>query len=140
MTLISIYGSPFAGTSPWRMEVKSNEYVYQRNETYSSDIPWNTPLITGKWMEVLTHEKFGNEGSLEIWFNGNKLRFFSPGSWNPSHYPETEKLEMETMDSSNNEGLNSVRIGQYRQVGMFETATVYYEFVKVGTTRESVGG
>jgi hypothetical protein len=140
MTLVSVFGAPFDGTSPWRFEVNDDEFIYQRNNTYGSDIPWAAPLIKGSWVEVMLHERFGKEGWLEFWFNGTKVKFFGPESWNPGEHPETEKLEMATMDSSNDESPNSVRIGQYRKRHMFEVGSIHYQFIKVGTTRESVGG
>ncbi len=143
MTLISVFGGPEADTSPWRVEVKpvngEMRLTYQRNATYGYDMPWSEPLPTGRWVEVLLHERFATDGFIEEWIDGKKLRFWTPGSINPSHQPETEKLEMETADYTNY-GTDSVRIGQYREVNMFEVGTVYYQFVKVGTTRESVGG
>lgn len=145
MTLVSVYGPPENGTSPWRTEVtsidESPNFTFQRNATYNWDIPWATAWTRGKWVEVLLHERFSPTGFIEEWWNGSQLTFFNPESspWNPSGLGATNKLEMQTVDSTNNKGPNSVRIGQYRAAGMFEVGSVYYEFVKVGTTRESVG-
>lgn len=146
MTLLEVYGQPFNGTSPWRVEVKPNEgqssFTYQRNSTYNWDTPWAVPAVKGQWVEVLTHEKFAAEGFLEEWLNGQQITFFNPGTspWNPNNEPATKKLEMQTVDASDNGGVNSIRFGQYRKAGMFEVGSLYFDFAKVGTTKESVGG
>jgi hypothetical protein len=54
--------------------------------------------------------------------------------------PTTQKLEMKTMDSTNDGGPNSVRIGQYREEEEFTPTPIYFEYVKVGKTKASVGG
>ena len=77
-----------------------------------------------------------------MWVNGTPVTFFanSSSSYNPSRHAATQHLEMKTVDSSNGGGTNSVRIAQYREAGMFQTATVYWGGVKVGTSRAAVGG
>jgi hypothetical protein len=140
MSLVSIYGPPFNGSSPWRVEIAGNELQWQRNATYGYDIPWQTPLVKGSWVTVLLHERFAADGWVEMWIDGNPIAFFPPGSHNPDNHPETEHLEMATMDSSNDEGPNSAKIMQYREAGMFESASVYFGPLEIGQTRASVGG
>lgn len=136
ITLVSLYGpgtDPNNGSSPWRIEVRGNQFVYERNATYNKtdkEAPWVAPLEKGAWVEIMTHERFDEKGWLEMWFNGSPVKFFG----------ETFKLEMATRDSSNNGGNNSFRIGQYRKAGMFEVGSIYFQFIKVGSTKASVGG
>ncbi|HEV7561872.1 MAG TPA: heparin lyase I family protein [Solirubrobacterales bacterium] len=137
ITLISLFGAPNTGSSPWRIEVRGNQFVYERNATYNNETihdkeaPWVAPLEKGTWVELMTHERFDEKGWLEMWFNGSPVKFFG----------ETFKLEMATRDSSNNAGNNSFRIGQYRKAGMIkEAASIYFQFIKVGSTKASVGG
>jgi hypothetical protein len=130
MSLVSIYGPPFAGSSPWQIEVVGNELQWMRNGTYHWDVPWQTPLVKGSWITVLLHERFATDGWVEMWVNGQQVSFFN----------RETKLNMQTMDSSNGAGANSAKIMQYRKVGMFEQAAVYFGPLKIGTTRESVGG
>jgi hypothetical protein len=88
------------------------------------------PLVKGSWITVLLHERFATDGWVEMWINGQQVSFFG----------RETKLNMQTIDGSNGGGPNSARISQYRQKGMFETGTLYYGPLKIGTTRESVGG
>jgi hypothetical protein len=141
MMLAEIYGEPFGGTSPWRMAIQEDEFRFQRNATYGWDIPWGAPEVKGTWNEFMIHERFGHDGWLEFWWNGIKQKFFGPSGWyNPRKEPATENLAMETMDFSNDAAPNSLRIGQYRASNMFEVGSIYFQFIKMGTSRESVGG
>jgi hypothetical protein len=141
MSLVSIYGAPFNGSSPWQIGVDNNEFRWQRNGNSNWDIPWRAPLVKGSWVTVLLHERFATDGWVEMWIDGQQVAFFpSGGSDNPSHHPETDHLAMATMDSSNNAGINAAKIMQYREAGMFESGTVYFGALEVGKTRASVGG
>jgi hypothetical protein len=140
MALTSIYGPPFNGSSPWQIGTSSNELRWQRNGTYGYDVPWSMPLVRGRWITILLHERFASDGWVEMWVDGNRVSFFQPGTYNPKHLPQTDRLAMATMDSSNNGGANHAKIMQYRQVNLFDSATVYFGPLKVGTTRTSVGG
>jgi Polysaccharide lyase len=139
MSLVSIYGPPYNGSSPWCIGIGGTHFNWQRNGTYNWDIPWEAPLVRGRWVKVLLHERFATDGWVEMWIDGNPVKFFS-GTYNPNHLGTTEHLNMKTVDSSNNGGANAAKIMQYRQAGMFETATVYFGALKVGKTRASVGG
>jgi hypothetical protein len=140
MSLISIYGPPFQGSSPWEIGVDENGIQWQRNGSYAYDVPWEMPLVKGRWVTVLLHERFAAEGWVEMWVDGQEVTFFTPGNYNPDNHPPTNHLEMATVDSSNNTGPNSAKIMQYREAGMFETATVYFGPLQIGKTRASVDG
>ena len=142
LTMIGLFGPPFEGSSPWRFEAQGANFLYERNSTYG-DTPWKAPLEKGKWVEIMLHERFaeGKNGWIEFWFNGNQVTFFKPGSSeNPNEEEPTQKLFMATRDASNNGGANSFRMAQYRKAGMFEVGTLYFQFMKVGKTKASVGG
>jgi hypothetical protein len=139
MSLVSIYGAPFAGSSPWQVEVVGNNLQWARNASYGWDVPWQTPFARGQWTTILLHEKFASNGFVEMWVNGAPVNFFSSG-YNPSRHAATQHLEMKTVDSSNNGGANAAKIMQYRKAGMFQTASVYFGALKVGASRASVGG
>jgi hypothetical protein len=140
LALTEIHGPPFNGSSPWQIGISGNELNWQRNGTYGWDIPWEVPFVKNHWTTVLLHERFATDGWVEMWIDGKQVNFFSSGGYNPSHHAATERLTMKTMDSSNNGGANAAKIMNYREVGMFETATVYFGALKVGLTRTSVGG
>ena len=139
MSLVAIYGAPFAGSGPWGISITENEFRFQRNGTYSWDIPWRAPLIKGRWVTLLLHERFATNGWIEMWIDGEKVNFFAPGNYNPRQEPRTEKLQMATMDASNDGGPNAAKIMQYRQVGMFESGSTYFGPLRLGPTRASVG-
>ena len=130
MSLVSIYGAPFRGSSPWQIEVVGDELQWARNGTYGYDVPWRAPLVKGRWVTVLLHERFASDGWVEMWIDGQQVNFFG----------NTPRLAMQTMDSSNNGGANAAKIMQYRKAGMFDSASVYFGSLRIGTTRESVGG
>jgi Polysaccharide lyase len=130
MSLMQIYGPPFNGSSPWEIDVAEHEILWQRNDTYDWDIPWRMPLVKGRWISVLLHERFATDGWVEMWIDGQQVSFFGSST----------RLSMQTMDPSNDGGPNSAKIMQYREAGMFASASVYFGPLKLGTTRESVGG
>lgn len=141
MSLVSVYGAPYNGPSPWCIGIAGSNLAWDRNASYNWDTPWKTPMVRGQWTTLLVHERFAGDGFIEMWVNGTPVTFFAPGSsYNPSRQPATQHLAMKTVDFTNGGGVNSVRIAQYRQKGMFQTASVYWGAVKVGTTRAAVGG
>ena len=138
VSLVSFYGAPFAGPSPWRLELAGDNLQWQRNATYGYDVPFQEPLQRGKWIEVLVHEYFASEGSVEMWIDGNPIDFFSSGGYNPSENAATTQLDMATMDASNDAGPNSAKIMQYREAGMFESGSIFFGPLKVGASRAAV--
>jgi len=131
MSLVSIYGAPFDGPSPWGIEVADDEIRWERNGAYHWDVPWRMPLVKGQWVTVLLHERFASDGFVEMWIDGQQVSFAGGAG---------TRLSMQTMDSSNDEGANAAKIMQYREAGMFDSASVYFGPLKLGTTRASVGG
>lgn len=140
MSLVSIYGPPFNGSSPWQIEVTGDEFTWTRNSTYGYDVPWRMPLVKGQWISVLLHERFATDGRVEMWIDGQQVTFFPAGSYNPTHQPESNLLTMATMDKSNNGEPNAAKIMQYREAGMFASASLYFGALKIGASRESVEG
>jgi hypothetical protein len=141
MSLVSIYGPPFEGSSPWQISINEHELRWMRNGDHNWDIPWKAPLSAaeGQWTTVLLHEKFATEGFVEMWINGQQINFFSTGaSRNPGREAQTPHLAMATMDSSNNAGANAAKIMQYRAVNMFQSASIYFQPLRIGTTRSAV--
>jgi len=146
MSLVSIYGPPFEGSSPWQISVNQDEFRWMRED--GRNIPWHTPLVKGKWQTVTLHERFGTDGFVEMWWNGERITFFDPaegpieggGNINPDGESPTDHLVMPTMDHTNDAGPNSAKIMQYREAGMFGTASIYFGPLKLGTTRAAVEG
>jgi|SRR6187549_39964 len=139
LCLSQVYGPPFDGPSPWQLGIRGDELMWQRNGTYDYDIPWQMPLPKGRWVDVLVHQRFASDGWVEMWIDGQQVTFFQDSSYNPSDAGPTPRVEMATVDSSNDGGANHAKIMQYREAGLFDSATVYFGSLLVGTTRASVG-
>jgi hypothetical protein len=139
LSLVSIYGPPFDGSSPWQVGLDGRDMSWERNEHYGFDTPWKQPVPRGEWVRVLLHESFDSHGWVEMWIDGEPITFFARGSSdNRNHQRPTRRLQMATVDWSNGDGPNAAKIMQYREAGMFETATVYFGPLKIGTTRAAV--
>lgn len=139
LALMEIYGAPFNGSSPWQIGIEGNSIAWTRNGSYKWDVPWKMPIVTGQWVTVLLHERFASDGWVEMWINGQPVKFFASGGYNPGKVATTERLAMKTMDASNNGGANAAKIMNYRKVGMFASTTVYFGALRLGATRASVG-
>jgi hypothetical protein len=141
LSLVSIYGPPFNGSSPWQVGLDGRDMSWERNEHYGYDVPWKQPVIRGQWVKVLLHERFDSHGWVEMWIDGQPITFFARGSSdNRNHHSPTRRLQMATVDWSNDGGPNAAKIMQYREEGMFESATVYFGPLKIGTSRAAVNG
>jgi Polysaccharide lyase len=134
------YGAPYEGTPPWHIEINGSGIRWQRNETYDWDIPWEMPLVKNQWIEVLLHFRFGTEGFVEMWVDGEQITFFENSISNPEHVPPTRRLNMETEDESNDGGPNFAVIQSYREAGMFASVSLFQGPMLIGTTRASVEG
>jgi hypothetical protein len=134
------YGSPFNGPPPWHIELNGSHIQWMRNGTYHWDVPWQMPLVRGSWVSVMVHERFGSDGWIEMWVNGQQIDFFGSGTYNPNKVAPTTRLAMQTMDASNNGAPNSIYLQSYRKVGMFPSLTSYDGPLRIGRTRVSVGG
>jgi hypothetical protein len=135
------FGAPTTGSPPFHIEANEGLLKWQRNGTYGFDVPWQMPQVRNRWVSAMVHERFGRNGYLELWIDGHQVTFFAPGSsYNPNRVPPTKRLEMETMDSSNDESPNSLYLQQYRKKGMYPTLTTYEGPLLIGPTRESVDG
>lgn len=134
------YGEPFEGTPPWHIEVNGNHLRWSRNGTYNWDIPWEAPLIRGSWVHVLVHGKFSREGWIEMWIDGQQITFFSGGTFNPNGEQPVKRLDMATIDASNDGHTNFAVIQSYRELGIFQSLTIFQGPMRIGETRASVGG
>lgn len=132
------YGRPFDGTPPWHLEINGTSLRWQRNDTYDWDVPWQVPVIRDSWVSVMVHERFGSEGWVEMWIDGQQITFFGSGSYNPRHEPTTNRLQMATRDHSNDESNNFTVIQSYRKANMFDTVSLFQGPMTIGKTRASV--
>lgn len=132
------YGAPFDGTPPFEIEVVGDQLRWQRNDTYDWDIPWEMPLVRGRWISYLVHQRFAADGFVELWIDGQQVTFFEDSSNNPNREAPTQHLEMATRDHSNDGGPNFLVLQNYREARMFGSVTLYHGATRVGPTRDSV--
>jgi hypothetical protein len=132
------YGAPFDGSPPFAIQIHGETMGWQRNSTYGYDVPWEAPILRGKWTEVLVHCGFGPAGFVELWVNGEQINFFSHSPYNPRKEKSTTRVNMATEDASNSGGTNFAVIQSYRQAGILNTATLLQGPMLIGTTRASV--
>jgi len=132
------FGPPAAGTPPFHIEANGGVLKWQRNSTYGWDVPWQMPQVRDQWVEVLVHERFASDGFIELWVDGQQVTFFASSPYNPRHLPPTTRLEMATLDSSNDGGPQALFLQQYRKKGMYPSLTVYQGPLTIGTSREAV--
>jgi len=128
LTFASTYGPPAEGPGPIAFGVRGNEIRWQRNETYDYDVPWRMPLVRGRWIDFVVHERLAHDsrGSVELWVNAGE-------GWRRQLLSGRRRLEMRTLDSSNGEGTNHHRLSNYRQRGMFEQVTLLHASHRLGT-------
>lgn len=134
------FGRPWRGSPPWSIKVEGNRIKWQRNYTYRWDVPWEMPLVRGRWVHVLVHTRFSPHGFVSMWIDGRPITFFGHDTYNPHHEAPTRRLAMATLDSSNYEKPNSIYLQSYRKRGMFPSVTLYQGPLRIGSTRASVGG
>jgi hypothetical protein len=105
-----------------------------RGEQYDHDQPGTVDMITGRWVDFLVHKKFANTASgggfVEAWIDGTPLTFNAPGC------DSCTKLMMQTMHSTQNQ--LAFYLTAYRRAGYFSSFDVYYDAVRIGTSREAV--
>jgi Polysaccharide lyase len=132
------YGPPFDGSPPFEIEVSGDTIRWERNGDYEWDVPWEMPLTRNEWVTFLVHQRYATDGFIELWIDGQQIRFFSNTSFNPDDQPETTRLQMQTEDHSNDEGPNFVVIQNYREPNMFQSVTLFQGPMRLGSTRASV--
>jgi hypothetical protein len=138
VNLLQVFGPPANGSPPFHIESSGGYLKWQRNAAYGWDVPWQMPEVRNRWVDVLVHERFAGNGFVEMWIDGRQVTFFAPGSYDPSHVPATTRLEMATLESSNDGAPNAVFLQQYRKKGMYPSLTVYQGPLAIGLTRQSV--
>ncbi len=129
------YGSPWDGPASlaWYLTFYDNptRFSIGRGSQYNGDWPAATALVTDQWVDFLVHKKMSNKddgtGFIEAWVDGNQLTF-SPC--------KCTKLSMQTMHSTQKSV--GFYLTAYRAKGLFSSFDIYYDGVRIGTTRASV--
>lgn len=134
------FGDPGSGSPPFSIKVAGNRLEWQRNENYRFDVPWDIRLPRGRWVDVLVHTLFAERGFVELWVDGHQVTFFDHSEWNPRHERPTTRVWMRTADDTNYGDHNAFYLQNYREGGMFPSATLFHGPLYLGPTRASLGG
>ncbi len=129
------YGSPWDGPASigWYLTFSKspNRFSVGRGTQYNGDWPASVPITTDKWVDFLVHKRFSNKddgtGFIEAWIDGTPLTF-SPCN--------CTKLVMQTMHST--QASLGFYLTAYRAKGLFSSFDLYYDGVRIGTTRDAV--
>lgn len=129
------YGAPWDGSASiaWFVDLTStpNRFRMDRGAQYGHDQPGSSPLVTARWVDFLVHKKFANTtaggGFVEAWVDGNPLTF------EPCN---CTKLMTQTMHST--QPTLGFYLTSYRPQGLYDWFEIYYDEVRIGTTRASV--
>jgi hypothetical protein len=129
----SVYGPPYRGPGPQHFMVRGSEIVYERNGTYDFDRPWRMPLVRGRWVDFVLHQRMSHDpeqGFLELWVN-------TGSGWKQQELGGRRRLHMRTMDQSNAQA-NMHSLQLYRDKGILDVATVYHASHKIGRSFDAV--
>lgn len=123
------------GSPPLELTVEEGRYVLSGGQGHPEgpqifDKPLG-PAVPGEWVDWVMHVKFSPDpgiGFVELWQGGEQVlpAFFPPGG---TMYPYGEDGE---------DPENRLKIGYYRDGDISEPGTVYYDNLRIGTTRAAV--
>lgn len=126
------YGAPWDGPPAigWIYDFYSTPHQFRvdRGQGYEDQVAWY-PMIKGRWADFLIHKKLANTnnggGFIEAWIDGVAVRFGN-----------VTRLMTRTMHTT--QRTVGFYLSSYRSTGMFDLFDVYYDAVKIGTSREVV--
>ena len=132
------YGAPWDGSPSlgWNLDLVKNPKAFRldRGEQYGHDQPGTATMILGHWVDFLVHKKFANTanggGFIEVWVDGTPMTFNASGCTNCT------RLMMQTMHSTQKSV--GFYLSTYREKGFFSSFDVYYDAVRIGTSRAAV--
>lgn len=110
-------------------------WYLMNNGTSPVGVGWSIdlgPILLGQWTDVTVHGVFSNQATnclIEVWINGIKMGSLQPPV--PLIYPTG------IASGVPHEG-SYFKFGIYRDLAATATSTVYYDNMKIGTTRTSV--
>ncbi|MBI5542377.1 MAG: heparin lyase I family protein [Deltaproteobacteria bacterium] len=129
------YGPPWDGSPSIGWDINFlggvDSFAMGRGVQYGKDKPWHMPLVKGRWVDFLVHKKFANTvsggGFVEAWVDKQPITFSACNC---------TKLMTQTMHST--QSAVGFFINSYRAKGMFEVTDLYFDAVRIGTTRQGV--
>ncbi len=134
LTFASTYGPPYRGTGPITFGIEGDRIRWRRNATYDWDVPWSMPLVRGRCIDFVVHERLSRSrrrGFVELWINRGQ-------GWERQRLGGRERLVMRTLDRSNGRGPNVHSLSNYRKRGMFSSVTLYHASHRLGTSFAAV--
>ncbi len=129
------YGAPWDGSPAigWTLDLASNpnHFRLDRSEQYNHDQPGVATLVRGRWIDFLVHKKFANTvsggGLVEAWVDKAPMTFSTCGC---------TTLATQTMRAS--QATVGFYLTSYRARGLLSSFDIYYDAVRIGTTRAAV--
>ena len=102
-------------------------FTYGLRQTGGPITEVEAPIKRGKWINLMFHIGFsqGKDGFLEVWKDGVPVK-------------TDQGIARITGPNMFNAEPNYLRIGLYRGVGQKQTNTLYYDEIKIATTREAL--
>jgi hypothetical protein len=134
LTFEAVYGPPGDGTGPRHFQVEGSEILWRRNATYDYDVPWHMPLVRGRWIDFVIHQKQSRNarvGFVSLWVN-------TGSGWKRQRIDGERLFHTRTVDSTNGGGPNWHAVGLYRERGMFPVVTLYHASHRIGTSFRAV--
>lgn len=123
------YGPPYHSVAPTEFKIAAYNGVNHFELNGLIGLQWHAPVPVGRWNDFLVHKRFATDatGWIEVWFNGQPI-VFKNGS--------TRLTGIATLLPGATGA--AFKLAQYRQYGMFDQATLYFDEARVGTTRSAV--
>jgi hypothetical protein len=134
LTFEAVYGPPGNGAGPRHLQVEGRRITWRRNATYNYDVPWEMPLVRGRWIDFVIHQRQSSNprvGFVALWVN-------TGSGWRRQRLKGQLRFHTRTVDSTNGDGPNWHAVGLYRKRGMFRVVTLYQADQRVGTSFRAV--
>ncbi len=130
-------GAPFDGPSPWHLEVNGRQAAAgSATAPTATTSPGRCRWRKARWVSVMVHERFGADGWVEMWINGQPITFFGSDTYNPNHVAPTQRA------GDGDDGLLQQRrpqLGEDHAVPptreCSNRATLYFGALRLGRTR-----
>lgn len=126
----AVYGYPYAGTPPVTISLENGAFRFQRNEYAPNpwQIAWSTPVVRGQWYRFTWHFDFASNGWVELYVNDVQQKLKSGST-------SVMQLPVNFLDATENKGPWMSQEQLYYQLGLYQSAQVYFKNYKVATTQ-----
>lgn len=126
----AVYGYPYNGTPPASISIENGDFRYQRNGFAPTpwQIAWQTPVVKGQWYRFTWHFLLSSTGWVQLYVN-DVLQNLKLGTTNYTQMP------ISMIDKTDNVGPWMSQEQLYYELGMYQSAQVYFKDYKVASTQ-----